>query len=48
MTDSFLEEPLVTAQVQALFDDELKDDGYIWNVCCLWLTSQTPCTHCSI
>jgi uncharacterized peroxidase-related enzyme len=36
MTGSFLEEPPVTAQVQALFDDDLKDDGYIWNVSRLW------------
>ena len=36
MTGSFLEEPPVTPPVQALFDDDLKDDGYVWNVTRLW------------
>jgi uncharacterized peroxidase-related enzyme len=36
MTGSFLEEPPVTAQVQVLFEDDLKDDGYIWNSTRLW------------
>ena len=36
MTGSFLEEPLVSPQVQALYDDDLKDDGYVWNVTRLW------------
>ncbi len=36
MTGSFLGEPPVTPPVQALFDDDLKDDGYVWNVTRLW------------
>jgi len=36
MTGSFLEEPPVTPQVQALFDEDLKDDDYVWNVTRLW------------
>jgi uncharacterized peroxidase-related enzyme len=36
MTGSFLEEPPVSPQVQALYDDDLKDDGYVWNVTRLW------------
>jgi uncharacterized peroxidase-related enzyme len=36
MTGSFLEEPPVSAPVQALFDEDLTDDGYVWNVTRLW------------
>jgi uncharacterized peroxidase-related enzyme len=36
VTGSFLEEPPVTPPVQALFDDDLKDEGYVWNVTRLW------------
>lgn len=36
MTGSFLGEPPVSPQVQALYDDDLKDDGYVWNVTRLW------------
>jgi uncharacterized peroxidase-related enzyme len=36
MTGSFLEEPLMSAPVQALFDKDLTDDGYVWNVTRLW------------
>jgi hypothetical protein len=36
VTGSFLGEPPVTPPVQALFDDDLKDDGYVWNVTRLW------------
>jgi uncharacterized peroxidase-related enzyme len=36
MTGSFLEEPPITAPVQALFDEDLTDDGYVWNVTRLW------------
>jgi uncharacterized peroxidase-related enzyme len=36
MTGSFLEEPPVSADVQALFDDDLADHGYVWNVSRLW------------
>jgi uncharacterized peroxidase-related enzyme len=36
MTGSFLREPPVSPQVRALHDDDLKDDGYVWNVTRLW------------
>jgi alkylhydroperoxidase family enzyme len=36
MTGSFLEEPSVSAQVQALYDEDLADGGYVWNVSRLW------------
>ena len=36
MTGSFLEEPPVSAQVQALYDEDLADGGYVWNVSRLW------------
>jgi uncharacterized peroxidase-related enzyme len=36
MTGSFLTEPEVSAQVQALYDEDLAADGYVWNVSRLW------------
>jgi len=36
MTGSFLDEPSVSPQVQALFDEDLTEDGYVWNVTRLW------------
>jgi hypothetical protein len=36
MTGSFLEEPPVSPQVQALYDEDLADGGYVWNVSRLW------------
>jgi uncharacterized peroxidase-related enzyme len=36
MTGSFLNEPPVSAEVQALFDEDLADGGYVWNVSRLW------------
>jgi len=36
MTGSFLEEPPVSAEAQALFDEDLADHGYVWNVSRLW------------
>jgi hypothetical protein len=36
MTGSSLEEPPVSAQVQALYDEDLADGGYVWNVSRLW------------
>jgi len=42
MTGSFLEEPPVSPQVQALYDEDLADGGYVWNVSRLW--AQQPDT----
>jgi uncharacterized peroxidase-related enzyme len=36
MTGSFLQEPPVSAEVQALYDEDLKEDGYVANGSRLW------------
>ena len=36
MTGSYLEEPPVSPEVRALYDDDLKDDGYVSNATRLW------------
>ncbi len=36
MTGSFLEEPPVSPHVQALYDEDLTDEGYVWNGTRLW------------
>jgi hypothetical protein len=36
MTGSFLQEPPVSPQVQALYDEDLADGDYVWNVSRLW------------
>ena len=36
MTGSFLAEPPASPEVQALFDEDLADDGYVGNVSRLW------------
>jgi uncharacterized peroxidase-related enzyme len=36
MTGGFLEEPPVSVQVQALYDEDVADGGYVWNVSRLW------------
>jgi uncharacterized peroxidase-related enzyme len=36
MAGSFLEEPPVSAEVQALYDEDLADGDYVWNVSRLW------------
>jgi uncharacterized peroxidase-related enzyme len=36
MTAGFLEEPPITAQGQALYDEDVADSGYVWNVSRLW------------
>jgi uncharacterized peroxidase-related enzyme len=33
---SFIKEPDRSADVQALYDEDLADDGYVWNVSRLW------------
>ena len=32
MTGSFLEQPAESPHVQALYDEDLADGGYVWNV----------------
>src|ERR1700722_26789 len=36
MTGSFLHEPPVSAGVRALYDEDLAEDGYVWNASRLW------------
>ena len=36
MTGSFLAEPAVSAQAQELYDEDLAESGYVWNVSRLW------------
>jgi uncharacterized peroxidase-related enzyme len=36
MTGSFLEEPPASPEAQALYDEDLADGGYVWNVSRLW------------
>ena len=36
MTGSFLAEPTVSAQAQELYDGDLAETGYVWNVSRLW------------
>jgi uncharacterized peroxidase-related enzyme len=36
MTGSFLQEPPESSQSRALFDEDLADDGYVWNASRLW------------
>jgi hypothetical protein len=36
MTGSFLEDPPVSPQAQALYDEDLADTGYVWNASRLW------------
>jgi uncharacterized peroxidase-related enzyme len=36
VTDNFLEEPPMTEEARALYDEDLADSGYVWNVSRLW------------
>ena len=36
MTGSYLPEPPVSPEAQALYDEDLADGGYVWNVSRLW------------
>src|ERR1700733_6203195 len=36
MTGSFLQEPPASPEVQALYDEDLADGGFVWNVSRLW------------
>jgi uncharacterized peroxidase-related enzyme len=45
MTGSFLEEPPMSAEVQALHDTDLADDGFVWNVSRLWAHQPATLGH---
>lgn len=36
MTAGFLESPPTSSEVQSLYDDDLAESGYVWNVSRLW------------
>jgi len=36
MTAGFLEEPPISPEAQALYDEDVKESGYVWNVSQLW------------
>lgn len=36
MTSGFLEEPPINGPVQALYDEDINESGYVWNVSRLW------------
>ena len=36
MTAGFLEEPPTSPEAQALYDDDVNESGYVWNVSHLW------------
>lgn len=36
MTAGFLEEPPISESIQALFDEDVEESGYVWNVSRLW------------
>jgi uncharacterized peroxidase-related enzyme len=36
MSGSFLEEPAMSPEIQALYDEDLTDGEYVWNVSRLW------------
>jgi uncharacterized peroxidase-related enzyme len=36
MTAGFLEEPPISPQIQALYDEDVDETGYVWNVSRLW------------
>jgi uncharacterized peroxidase-related enzyme len=36
MSAGFLEEPPISAPARALYDEDVKDTGYVWNVSRLW------------
>jgi uncharacterized peroxidase-related enzyme len=45
MAGSFLEEPPVSAPVQALYDEDLAEDGYVSNVSRLWAHQPKTLRH---
>jgi uncharacterized peroxidase-related enzyme len=45
MTDSFLEEPEMTPRARALFDEDMADGGFVWNVSRLWAHQPETMDH---
>src|SRR5580698_4269154 len=42
MTSGFLEEPPISAEAQALYDEDVNESGYVWNVSRLWAYQPDP------
>jgi alkylhydroperoxidase family enzyme len=45
MNAGFLDQPPLTSQAQALFDDDLKESGYVWNGSRLWAYQPETVEH---
>jgi uncharacterized peroxidase-related enzyme len=45
MGGSFLEEPVISAEVQALHDEDLADGGFVWNASRLWAHQPATMGH---
>ena len=45
MSGSFLEEPVISAEVQALYDEDLTDDDFVWNLSRLWAHQPATLKH---
>jgi uncharacterized peroxidase-related enzyme len=45
MTGSFLEEPVMTPLAQALYDEDMADTGFVWNVSRLWAYQPETMDH---
>jgi uncharacterized peroxidase-related enzyme len=45
MTGSFLSEPPPSPEAQALYDEDLEDGGYVWNVSRLWAHQPQTLKH---
>jgi uncharacterized peroxidase-related enzyme len=45
MTGSFLEEPVMTDSAQAMYDQDVTDDGYVWNASRLWAYQPETMDH---
>ena len=45
MTAGFLEEPPISPQAQALYDEDVEESGYVWNVSQLWAYQPDTLKH---
>jgi uncharacterized peroxidase-related enzyme len=45
MTAGFLEEPPINPQAEALFDEDVEESGYVWNVSRLWAYQPDTIRH---
>lgn len=45
MTGSFLQEPAMTPKVQAMYDEDMAEAGFVWNVSRLWAYQPETMDH---